>query len=176
MKAQEERSQGDLKKEAGETRIKEVQQGKPARERQDSAAIGGRKLQGVFLAPPGITENLQGIAGPGSSMRERSLLQGVLHSWQQELDREREARKDKDLQRKDIPEENRHLREEQDAQMLELSVTIHMLEGRRTSSRTGNRSCPPVARGVGGGLQGLAETNLTLTPRKGPKKGKVSSP
>ena len=42
-----------------------------ARERQDGAAIGGRELQGVFLGPPGLTENLQGKADPDSSTRER---------------------------------------------------------------------------------------------------------
>ena len=52
LKAQEERRQGDLEKEAREARLKEVQQDKPARERQDRAASGGRELQGVFRVPP----------------------------------------------------------------------------------------------------------------------------
>ena len=52
LKAQEERRQGDLKKEAREMRRKERQQGKLTRERQDNDAIGGRELQGIFLAPP----------------------------------------------------------------------------------------------------------------------------
>ena len=86
-KAQEERRQGDLKKEARETRLKEVQQGKPARERslgrklesdlqpreealrqltararerQDIAAILGRELQGVFLGPPVLRRTCRG--------------------------------------------------------------------------------------------------------------------
>ena len=84
-KAQEERRQGDLEKEAREARLKEVQQDKPARERQDRAASGGRELQGV-------------------------------------------------LQMEENPEENRHLLEESEPPMMELSVTIHLVEGRRTSS------------------------------------------
>ena len=85
LKAQEERRQGDLEKEAREARLKEVQQDKPARERQDRAASGGRELQGV-------------------------------------------------LQMEENPEENRHLLEESEPPMMELSVTIHLVEGRRTSS------------------------------------------
>ena len=67
-------------------------------------------------------ENLQGMAGPDSSMRERRLLQGMIHSWQQELDRERQAMRDKDLQREEIPKENRYLLEERDAPMLEMLI------------------------------------------------------
>ena len=85
LKAQDERRQGDLEKEAREARLKEVQQDKPARERQDRAASGGRELQGV-------------------------------------------------LQMEENPEENRHLLEESEPPMMELSVTIHLVEGRRTSS------------------------------------------
>ena len=84
LKAQDERRQGDLEKEAREARLKEVQQDKPARERQDRAASGGRELQGV-------------------------------------------------LQMEENPEENRHLLEESEPPMMELSVTIHLVEGRRTS-------------------------------------------
>ena len=39
-------------------------------------------MQGVFRAHPGLAENLQGMAGPDSSRRERRLLQGMIHSWQ----------------------------------------------------------------------------------------------
>ena len=49
LKAQEERRQGELKKEAREAR-----QGKPARERQDRPASGGRELQGVIRVPPPV--------------------------------------------------------------------------------------------------------------------------
>ena len=35
------------------------------------------------------SENLQPKADPDSSMRERRLLQGRIHSWQQELGKER---------------------------------------------------------------------------------------
>ena len=78
----------------------------------------------------------------------------------QELDREREARRDKDLQREENPKRNRYLLEEQDAPRLELSVTIRLLEGKKTSSETGSRNCPPIARGVGGGLQRVARDHF----------------
>ena len=58
--------------------------------------------------------------------------------------------RDEDLQREENPKRNRYLLEEQDAPRLELSVTIRLLEGKKTSSRTGSRNCPPIARGVGG--------------------------
>ena len=64
LKVQEEHRQGDLKKEARETRLKERQQGKPARERQDSAAIGGQELQGVFLDPPVLRRTYRGWPAP----------------------------------------------------------------------------------------------------------------
>ena len=70
------------------------------------------------------------MTGPVSSMRERSPLQGMIHSWQQELDREREALRDEDLQREEIPKGNRYLLEERDATRLELSATIRLLEGK----------------------------------------------
>ena len=60
MKAQEERCQGDLKEEARETGRKERQQGKPAKERKESDASGGRELQGVFLAPPVLRRTYRG--------------------------------------------------------------------------------------------------------------------
>ena len=84
--------------------------------------------------------------------------------------------KDEDLQREEIHKGNRYLLEERDAPRLELSVTICLLEGKRTSSVTQSRSCPPIARGVGGGLQREPEITPTLMPRKENKKGKVSSP
>ena len=96
----------------------------------------------------------------------------MLHSWQQELDREREAMQDEDLQREESPEENRHLMEERDAPMLELSVTIRLLEGRRTSSGMGNRSCPPIARGVGGGLQGVGRDHFDSHAKERTQEGK----
>ena len=155
MKAQEEHRQGDLKKEARETRQREKtlrQLPARTRERKGSAAIGSWELQGIFLAPPGLAENLQGMAGPDSSTRQRRLLQGMIYSWQQDFDREREAMRDEDLQREEIHKGNRYLLEERDAPRLEL------------------------IRGVGGGLQREPEITPTLMPRKENKKGKVSSP
>ena len=47
-------------------------------------------------------------------MRERRLLQGMIHSWQQELEREREAMRDEDLQREENPKRNRYPLQELD--------------------------------------------------------------
>ena len=63
LKAQEERCQGDLKKEARETRLREKilrQLPARARERKGSATIGSRELQGVFLAPPVLRRTYRG--------------------------------------------------------------------------------------------------------------------
>ena len=95
-----------------------------------------------------------------SSTRERRLLQGRVHSWQQELDKVREAMGDKDRRtegrqvignlqiedhkREEIPKENRHRLEERDAPTLKRSMTIRQLEGSKTSSITGSRSCTPI--------------------------------
>ena len=108
MKAQEERSQGNPKREARETRWEERQQGMPVRYRQDSDASGDRELQGVFLAPRGLAEKLQGMAGPNSSAREKRLLQGMIQTWQQEIDKEREAMSNEDIQREENPKGNRY--------------------------------------------------------------------
>ena len=70
MKAQEERSQGNPKREARERRWAERQQGKPVRDRQESDTSGDREL-GVFLVPPGLAEKLQGMAGPDRNPREK---------------------------------------------------------------------------------------------------------
>ena len=115
---------------------------------------------GSLSGPPGLAENLQGMAGPDRSVRERRLLQGMIHSLQQEIDKEREAMKDEDLQREEKFKGNRYLLEKQGAPRLEVSVTIRLLEGKRTSPVTGSRSCPPIARGVGGGLQRIARDHF----------------
>ena len=78
-----------------EAALRQLQAG--ARERQDSAASLGREsldreVQGVFLDPSLLTENLQLKADLDSSMRERRLLQGRIHSWQQELGKEQVRR------------------------------------------------------------------------------------
>ena len=78
-----------------EVALRQLQAG--ARERQDSAASLGREsldreVQGVFLDPSLLQENLQLKADLDSSMRERRLLQGRIHSWQQELGKEQVRR------------------------------------------------------------------------------------
>ena len=77
MKAQEERSQGNSKREARETRWEERQQGKPVRDRQESDASGDWELQGVFMAPPGLAEKLQGMAGLNSNTGAAGARQGA---------------------------------------------------------------------------------------------------
>ena len=80
--------------------------------------------------------------------------------------------KDEDLKREEIPKENRHLLEERDALMMELSVTIRLLEGRRTSSVIGSRSCLPIAQGVGGGLPRVARDHFDPYVEERTQEGK----
>ena len=65
-------------------------------------------MQGVFLAPNGLAEKLQGMAGPDRNPREKRLPQGMIHTWQQELDKEREAMRDGDIQKEENPKGNRY--------------------------------------------------------------------
>ena len=65
-----------------EVALRQLQAG--ARERQDSAPSWDRESQGAFLETPLLTENLQGKAYRDSSTRERRLMQGRIHGWQQE--------------------------------------------------------------------------------------------
>ena len=109
-------------------------------------------------------------------MRERRLLQGMIHSLQQEIDKEREAIKDEDLQMEEKFKGNRYLLEKQGAPRLEVSVTIRLLEGKRTSPVTGSRSCPPIARGVGGGLQRVARDHFEPPAEERTQEGKSVLP
>ena len=109
-------------------------------------------------APPSYGEPA-GEGRPGQQPRERRLLQGRIPSWQQELDKEREATGDEDLhtewcevignlqiedhKREEIPKGN-----------------LHQLEGSRTSSITGSRNCTPLAQGEGGEIQRAARDHL----------------
>ena len=128
------------------------------------------------LAQKAAKHQWQGKAHPDSSTRERRLLQGRVHSWQQELDKEREARGDEDRRtegrqaignlqiedpkREEIPKENRHWQEERDAPTLKRSRTMLQTEGSRTSPITGSRSCPTITRGTGGGMLSKIHYNL----------------
>ena len=159
-----------------------------ARERQDSATRLGRELQGVIRTPPCLKKNLQGKANPDSSIRETRLLQGSVHSWQQELDKEREAMGDKDRRtegrqvignlqiedqkREEIPKENRYRQEERDAPTLKRSTTMHQREGSRTAPITGSRSCRPLHQGAGEEIQGTARNHFDPHPKERAQEGK----
>ena len=78
------------------------------------------------------------MADPNSSGRERRLRQGVVHSWQQGFDKEREATRDEDLQREEIPKGNRYRLGERDEPRREPSGTIRWLEEKGTSSVKGS--------------------------------------
>ena len=71
-------------------------------------------------------------------------------SWQQELDKEREAPRDGDIQKEENPKGNRYPLEEQGVPRMEMAVTIRLLRGKIIALGTGSRSCMPIARGVGG--------------------------
>ena len=115
-----------------------------ARKRQDRAANVGREsrdkeLQGVFLDPSLLTENLHLKADRDSSMRERKLMQGRIPSWQQELGKERGVLEDEGLCTE------RRLLKEQEKPRLKPSRTVR--------PRAGRRSCTPRPQG---GLQRAA--------------------
>ena len=147
-----------------------------------------RELQGVFLDPSLLTENLKWKANRDSSTRERRLLQGRIHSWQQELGMERGVLGDEGLRTElrqvigtlqiedhkmeEIPLENRRLLEERDTPMLKLSMTMRQMEGSRTSSMAGGKSCTPIPQGAGGGLQRAAVDHFDPHAEEGTKEGK----
>ena len=60
-----------------------------------TASLGGesrdKEVQGDVLDPSLLEEKLQLKADRDSGKRERRLLQGRIHSWQQELDKKRGA-------------------------------------------------------------------------------------
>ena len=84
--------------------------------------------------------------------------------------------RDEDLQGEEIPKENRYLRDERDKLMLELSVMIRLMEGKRTSSVTGIRSCPPIAQGVGGGFKRGARDYFDPHAKERTQEGKSVLP
>ena len=61
-----------------------------------------------------------------------------------------------DPKREEIPKESRHRQEERDAPAPKRSMPMLQTKGSRTSPITGRRSCPPITRGVGGGIQRAA--------------------
>ena len=131
-----------------------------ARERQDSAASLGR-----------LKKNLQGKADPDR-----------IHSGQQELNKEREARGDEDRRtegrqaignlqiedpkREEIPKESRHRQEERDALTLKRSTTMRQMEG--------SRSCPPITRGAGGRIQKAARDHFDPHTKERAQEGKCA--
>ena len=147
MKAQEERRQGNPKREAQATGWEERQQGKHIRDRQEGDTSRDRELQGVFMVPPGLTEKLQEMAGPNSKTREKRLLQG-------------EATRDKEVQKEENYRGNGYPREEKSAPRMEMAVMIRLLREKRTALGTESKSRMPRAKGVGGGPQGVNREHL----------------
>ena len=74
------------------------------------------------------------------------------------------------------PEEHLRLREERDMPLWKQSMTMHQMEGSRTSSMAESRSCTPQPQCSGGGLQRAAGDHFNSHGEEGAKdeKGALS--
>ena len=77
-----------------------------------------------------------------------------------------------DPKREEIPKESRHRQEERDAPAPKRSMPMLQTKGSRTSPITGRRSCPPITRGVGGGIQRAARDHLDPHTEEKAQEGK----
>ena len=113
-------------------------------------------------------------------MRERRLLQGRIHGWQQELGKGRGVLGDEELRTElcqvigTLQIEDLKL-EERNNPMLTPSMTMCQMEGSRTSSMAGNRGRTPLPQGAGGRLQRPAGDRCDHYTEEGAKEEKGPS-